>query len=94
MADQEYTSGTNSADDDLGAPVAQLLDHTVPVAPEFRARVGRSIERRVLAADATLFGLLAPLETLVELLRAIFEGLGLIDADDPSSAPSSEGDTV
>jgi len=78
--------------DDWGAPVTQLRDHVVPVSPQFRARVHRSIERRILAANATQFGMLAPITALLELLRAIFEGLGLMDdtLDESGRATSAD----
>ena len=74
---------------DLGEPVAALLTHEIPVSPGFRARVSRSIERRLLAADATHFAMVGPFATLLELLRALFEGLGLVDSgpDRPTEQP-------
>lgn len=87
--EQDHAKG-ESEGEDLGAPVVQLLDHVVPVSPNFGARVSRAIERRVLAADATSFGILAPFAALLELLKAVFEGLGIVDKDPDVPEPRSE----
>lgn len=88
MSEDDNAHGNQSDSEDLGVPVTLLRDHAVPVPPHFRARVVRSIERRVLAADAAQFGFLAPFSALIELLRAVFEGLGLIDTEPEASPPA------
>ena len=79
MTDDVDEADPNLGSENLGEPIAQLAVHVVPVSTGFRGRVGRAIERRVLAADATRFGVLAPFEALLELMRMIFESLGLLD---------------
>ena len=81
---------SDEPDEDLGAPVLQLMEHSVPVSSGFRSRVSRSIERRLLAADATHFGVVGPFATLIELLRALFEGLGLIGPDAGTAESNAE----
>lgn len=76
--------------EDLGPPIGQLLGHSLPVESGFRARVGRGIERRILAADATRFGVLGPITALLELLRALFEGLGFVGHETAEEAPADE----
>jgi hypothetical protein len=89
MSDDDNADGIDSDTEDLGAPVALLKDHAVPVPPHFRGRVVRSIERRVLAADVAQFGFFAPFSALMELLRAVFEGLGLFETESKMSSPAS-----
>lgn len=64
------------SESEMGEPIGLLADHGVPPSTGFGGRVHRSIERRLLAADVTRLGVLGPLATLMELLRALFESLG------------------
>lgn len=86
----DFESEGTDGQEELGAPIAQLLAHSLPVESGFQARVGRGIERRILAADATRFGVLGPITALLELLRAFFEGLGLVDSEAAADAGPAE----
>ncbi len=96
MTEDKNQSSGPSEPEDLGTPIVQLLNHAVPVSPNFHSRISRAIERRVLAADATQFGILAPLSALLELVKAVFEGLGIVDAasdvHNPRPASSTDAD--
>ena len=86
----DFEPEVTDGQEDLGPPIAQLLAHSLPVESGFQARVGRGIERRLLAADATRFGVLGPITAFLELLRAFFEGLGLVGHDGAADSPPAE----
>ncbi len=74
MADHDPTTGP---------PAAELADFSEPPDPALRGRVRRSINRRLLAADAVDFGLGAMLAAAWHYVLALIEALN------PSS-PSTE----
>ena len=71
MADHPVDgNGLPPGDPDLGAPVAELRDLSLPLGSAFPDKVRGRIERRLLAGE--LIGLVwaAPLAVLLELLQA------------------------
>lgn len=64
----------NPVDDtDLGEPVTELRDLSLPVDDRFGRRVRGRIERRVLAGELLGLAWTAPLMTFLEFLRIPFE---------------------
>lgn len=59
--------------EETGTPVTQLRDLDVAVDPAFTDRVGRSIQRRLLAGDLLHLAWTGPLMALLEILRVPFE---------------------
>jgi len=60
-------------DVDMGEPVAELRDLSLPVDERFGRRVRGGIERRVLAGEFVGLAWTATVTTVLELLRAPFE---------------------
>jgi hypothetical protein len=63
-------------DDDLGAPIDELRDLSLPVGAHFQQRVRNRIERRVLAGDLMELVFRGPLSAVLHLLEAPFEWFG------------------
>jgi hypothetical protein len=64
--------GNGAAPDDeadLGEPIDELRGASMALADEFPARVGRRIERRLLAGSVLELLWIAPLTMLLEFLR-------------------------
>lgn len=62
-------------DTDLGEPVTELRDLSLPVDPRFGRKVRGRVERRVLAGELLGLAWTAPLMTFLEFLRIPFEVL-------------------
>jgi hypothetical protein len=62
----------DAAGDDIGAPVEALLDFELEVDDAFAQKVGRRIERRVLANELVTLAWTGPLAALLELLHIPF----------------------
>ncbi len=73
MADDEALDALS--DEELGEPIAELADYSVPPPTYLMPRVRHSIFRRTLAGDVTRFATWGPITALMELLRAVFESL-------------------
>ncbi|MCB9535421.1 MAG: hypothetical protein H6704_04085 [Myxococcales bacterium] len=76
-------------EDELGEPIAELRDLGEPMAPGFRRRLHRRIERRQLAGDVTTLFWEAPVAWTVEMLRVLF---GAKDAARRTPPKRSEDD--
>jgi len=70
------TRDDGAGDGDLGEPIDELRELSVPLDPRFAQRVRGSIERRLLAGELLGLAWAAPLSVLMELLRAPFELFG------------------
>jgi len=68
------------SDESMGEPIAALLGHAMPAPSGLMPRVRNSIFRRTLAGDVTRFAAWGPITALLELLRAIFESFGGVEA--------------
>lgn len=62
----------NTDDEDLGAPIAELQDLSLPVEARFGTRVRNGIERRVLAGDLVDVVWSGPVAVLLEFINALF----------------------
>ena len=81
---------TNDAELDLGEPIAELAEHVVPAPSHLLRRVRSSIFRRTLAADVTRLATWGPWTAFLELLKALFDSLGLADRA-PTTEPDEDG---
>ncbi len=68
-------NGTSADDPDLGPPVTELRQASIPLGNRFVTRVRSRIERRVFAGEALELLWTAPATMLLEFLRWPFEGL-------------------
>ena len=70
-------NGADGADEDpdLGPPVAELREVSLPLGDRFVGRVRGRIERRMLTGEMLELLCVAPLTMLLEFLRWPFEGL-------------------
>jgi RNA polymerase sigma-70 factor (ECF subfamily) len=72
----EFRTDDNSADDqELGAPIDELRDLSLPVNDGFGRLVRGKIERRILANDLLELIVRGPLSAILELLQVPFEWL-------------------
>jgi len=60
------------APDDTGAPIDELKDLELEVADDFADKVGRRIERRVLANELVTLAWTGPMAATLELLHIPF----------------------
>jgi hypothetical protein len=66
-------NGTSADDPDLGPPVTELRQASIPLGDRFVTRVRSRIERRVLAGEALELLWTAPATILLLFLRWPFE---------------------
>jgi hypothetical protein len=74
--DPNNLQGTPSADDiDPGEPITELATLQEPPSPQFLGRIRQSIQRRVFAADAIDFSVMAFFQTFFGYLTLAIQGL-------------------
>jgi hypothetical protein len=61
---------------DLGEPIAELLDLSLEAEPDLYDRVRRRIERRSLASSFMSAAWLVPVLIVMEILTMVFDSIG------------------
>jgi hypothetical protein len=79
-------------DADLGPPLSELAEYSVPAAPDLKVRIRNSIERRNLAAEITGFSIFSLFSVLMEYLGSAFEALAAMTALETRDTEANEDD--